>query len=85
MTQASAPSGLRTAAYATAFTLSAGLFAVYYFDSRASIHRYVITPILRYALDAETSHKLAVRVLGTGLGPKDKVEDGDRLKTEVRA
>lgn len=76
-------SGLRTAAYATVFTVSAGLFAVYYFDSRAAIHRYFLTPALRNALDAETGHRLAVRCIGAGLGPKDKHEDGSLLKAEV--
>lgn len=79
----SPPSGLRTAAYATVFTVSAGLFAVYYFDSRAAIHRYFLTPALRNALDAETGHRLAVRCIGAGLSPKDKHEDGSLLKAEL--
>lgn len=79
----SSSSGVRTAAYATLFTVSAGLFAVYYFDSRAAIHRYFLTPALRNTLDAETGHRLAVRCIGAGLSPKDKHEDGSLLKAEV--
>ncbi|KAI0045720.1 hypothetical protein FA95DRAFT_1495134 [Auriscalpium vulgare] len=74
---------IRTGAYATLFAVSTGLLAVYYFDSRALIHRYFITPAVRYGLDTETGHKLAVQVLGSGLGPKDRVLDDERLKTEL--
>ncbi|KAI0291653.1 Dihydroorotate dehydrogenase-domain-containing protein [Multifurca ochricompacta] len=76
-------SNLRTAAYVTLFTLTTGLGAVYYFDSRAAIHRYLIAPVIRYALDPETSHQLAVTVLENGLGPRDMLPDDERLKTEV--
>ncbi|GBE86200.1 Dihydroorotate dehydrogenase (quinone), mitochondrial [Sparassis crispa] len=78
---ASAP--WRTALYATLFTVSAGLFAVYYFDSRSALHRYLLTPVLRHALDAETAHKLAVQVLRSGLGPRDTQPDDGVLKTEL--
>jgi dihydroorotate dehydrogenase len=64
--------------------LSTGLIAVYYFDARSAIHRYLITPALRYAFDAETGHKIAVKVLGSGLGPKDPVPDDEKLQSEVR-
>lgn len=74
---------LKKGLYATVFAVSAGLFAVYYFDSRSAIHRYIITPTLRYALDPETSHRLAVRVLGSGFGPRDTQVDDERLKAKV--
>ncbi|KAG7440911.1 uncharacterized protein BT62DRAFT_975219 [Guyanagaster necrorhizus] len=76
-------SPVRTGLYATVFAVSAGLFAVYYFDSRSAIHRYVLTPLLRYTLDPETGHKFAVQVLRSGLGPKDVVADDERLKFEL--
>lgn len=75
---------LRTGLYAAALAASAGLFAVYYSDSRAAIHRYVLTPVLRHAVDAETSHRLAVRFLRLGLGPRDTRPDDEVLQTEVR-
>lgn len=81
----SASSPLRTGLYATVFTLSAGLFAVYYFDARSALHRYLLTPVLRYSFDAETGHQIAVKVLRSGLGPKDPVKDDDRLKLTVRS
>ncbi|KAF9268800.1 hypothetical protein L218DRAFT_1048638 [Marasmius fiardii PR-910] len=74
---------LRTGVYATALILSTSLFAVYYFDSRSALHRYVLTPILRHAFDAETGHKLAVKVLRSGLGPKDAVPDDEKLEVEI--
>jgi len=82
----SAPSRspILTGFYRTVFVLSSGLFAVYYFDARSAIHRYFLTPVLRYALDAETGHKVAVRVLRSGLGPRDPVPDDEKLKSEVR-
>ena len=87
-TSASAPAPeptftFRRAAYGTLFALTTGLGAVYYFDSRAAIHRYLITPLIRNVLDPESAHKLAVSVLENGLGPRDMLPDDERLKTEV--
>jgi hypothetical protein len=65
--------------------LTAGVGITYYLDSRAALHRYLITPIIRHALDPETGHKLAVSVLESGLGPRDMFTDDERLKTEVKA
>ncbi|TCD64666.1 Dihydroorotate dehydrogenase (quinone), mitochondrial, partial [Steccherinum ochraceum] len=74
---------LRTSLYLGLFALSTGLFAVYYFDCRSAIHRYVFTPLLRYGVDAETGHKLAVKVLRSGLGPRDTQVDDPALKAEL--
>jgi dihydroorotate dehydrogenase len=76
-------STLRRAAYGTLFALTAGVGVVYYFDSRAAIHRYLITPLVRNMLDPESAHKLAVSVLENGLGPRDMLPDDERLETEV--
>lgn len=78
-------SRFRTSAYVALFALTAGVGAVYYLDSRAAVHRYLITPIIRHALDPETGHKLALSVLESGLGPRDMFPDDGRLKTEVKA
>jgi dihydroorotate dehydrogenase len=85
-TSASAPEAtftFRRAVYGTLFVLTAGVGAIYYFDSRAAIHRYLITPLIRNVLDPESAHKLAVSVLENGLGPRDMLPDDERLKTEV--
>ena len=84
-TQASAPASnpLRTGAYAIAVALGAGLFGVYYFDARSSIHQYVIPPLVRTLFDPETGHKLAVQGLRLGLGPKDREPDDERLAVEA--
>ena len=74
---------LRTGVYATVLAVSTGLFAVYYFDSRSSIHRYVLTPLVRNLFDPEIGHKLAVKTLRTGLGPRDSQTDDEVLKCEV--
>ncbi|KZS99887.1 uncharacterized protein LAESUDRAFT_667431 [Laetiporus sulphureus 93-53] len=79
----SGSSRLRTGIYTGLFLVSTGLFAAYYLDSRSAIHRYVITPVIRHVLDAETGHKLAVRVLASGLAPRDTQPDDERLKTEL--
>jgi hypothetical protein len=76
---------LKRGLYTTVVALSVGLFAVYYFDSRSAIHRYIITPTIRHALDPEASHRFSVRVLGSGLGPRDTQVDDERLKLEVLA
>jgi hypothetical protein len=78
-------SPLLTVVFATSFVLGSGLFAVYYFDARSAIHRYFLAPLLRHTLDAETGHKVAVKVLRSGLGPKDPLVDDQRLNCEVRS
>ncbi|EPT01269.1 hypothetical protein FOMPIDRAFT_1023363 [Fomitopsis schrenkii] len=40
-------------------------------------------PVLRTLLDAEASHKLALRVLASGLGPRDTQKDDERLRTSI--
>ncbi|KAL1710884.1 Dihydroorotate dehydrogenase-domain-containing protein [Schizophyllum commune] len=80
---APASNALRTGAYATAIALGAGLFGVYYFDARSSIHQYVIPPLVRTLFDPETGHKLAVQGLRLGLGPKDREPDDERLAVEA--
>ncbi|KIJ65096.1 hypothetical protein HYDPIDRAFT_88883 [Hydnomerulius pinastri MD-312] len=79
----SAASPVRATCYTVLFALSAGLFTAYYFDARSGIHRYVLTPILRYTFDAETGHKIAVKVLRGGLAPRDPVRDDDALRSEI--
>ncbi|KAF9815999.1 hypothetical protein IEO21_04249 [Rhodonia placenta] len=79
----SPPSSLRTGLYASALLLSTGVFAAYYFDSRAALHRYVVTPVLRHTLDPETAHRLAVRVLASGWAPRDTRPDDEVLRTEL--
>jgi dihydroorotate dehydrogenase len=64
-------------------TLSAGLCAVYYLDARSAIHQYLLTPLLRRAVDAETGHRFAVKVLQSGLGPCDPLSDDERLKSQA--
>ncbi|CAK5273993.1 unnamed protein product, partial [Mycena citricolor] len=74
---------LKTALVGTAVVLSTGLLAVYYFDARSAVHRYVLTPALRNLLDAETGHRLAVSVLKSGLAPRDPLSDDTLLKAEM--
>ena len=63
--------------------ISVGLFAVYYFDARSALHRYILTPLLRHTLDPETSHNVAVKVLGSGFAPRDPLPDDKRLRIQV--
>ncbi|PVG04367.1 hypothetical protein CPB86DRAFT_843282 [Serendipita vermifera] len=73
----------KTAAYTAALAAGATVFVVYYADSRSAIHRYVVPPLSRTLLDAETAHKVALGVLSRGLGPKDPLEDDELLKVEI--
>lgn len=82
--QASSSGSVRRALYATAFAASAGLFAVYYLDARSALHEHIINPILRNTLDAETAHRFALKILRSGLAPKDPLADDDRLAVHVR-
>ena len=76
---------IRRVVSASIALVSGTLFIVYYLDSQSAIHRYVLTPLLRNAVDAETSHKIAVKVLKSGLAPKDMRKDDGVLETEVRS
>lgn len=81
---ASGASGLRTAVTAASLAAVGVIGTVYYLDSRAAVHRYIITPSIRILLDPETSHRVAVKALASGLGPKDMGVDEPELVTEVR-
>lgn len=83
-TSSSSRSRLQNVCYTTIFVLSAGLFTAYYLDSRSAIHRYLLTPVLRYAFDAETGQKIALKVLRSGLAPRDIVVDEAVLRSEVK-
>ncbi|PWN54195.1 hypothetical protein IE53DRAFT_383216 [Violaceomyces palustris] len=66
------------------FTLAAGAMALaYYSDSRSGIHRWVIMPVLKATTDPETAQKLAVKLLESGLGPKDRGIDDQVLATTL--
>lgn len=63
-------------------SLSLGL--VYYFDSRSALHTYLITPLLRYFLDAETAHRFSILAASYGLAPREVNDvDPECLKVEV--
>ncbi|EPQ25908.1 uncharacterized protein PFL1_06581 [Pseudozyma flocculosa PF-1] len=65
-------------------TLAGGAFAVaYYLDSRSGIHRWVAIPLLKAFTDPETAQKLAIKLLETGLAPKDFGVDDEILQTEL--
>ncbi|KAL1887455.1 Dihydroorotate dehydrogenase (quinone), mitochondrial [Sporothrix stenoceras] len=73
-------SGIRTAAYATA--LGATLFAVFLYgtDTRASVHRWIVPPLIRTLYpDAEDAHHIGTEALKVlyrlGLNPKDRTDD----------
>ncbi|KAG8830025.1 hypothetical protein FRC17_005567 [Serendipita sp. 399] len=56
---------------------------IYYADSRAAIHRYIVPPLSRLLLDAEGGHKFALGVLKGGLGPRDQGLDDEILQVEL--
>ncbi|PFH51907.1 hypothetical protein AMATHDRAFT_141278 [Amanita thiersii Skay4041] len=78
-----ARSPLKTAAYATVFTVSACFFAVYYFDARSALHRHIITQVIRHTLNPELAHKFAIKVLKSGLAPKDPLPDDEILRVKL--
>lgn len=62
-----------------------GAFVAYYYDSRSLMHEHIAMPIMRL-FDPETGHKAAIKLLSSGklFRPRDIVEDGAELHTEVR-
>lgn len=81
--QGDAPSTVKKAVAGTLFVAGTTLFLVYYFDSRSAMHRYVVMPLTRHIMDGETGHKAAVKLLRSGLAPRDTQQDDKRLAVEV--
>ncbi|CAK7240758.1 MAG: Dihydroorotate dehydrogenase (quinone), mitochondrial [Sporothrix thermara] len=86
----SSGSGLWTALYAT--TIGATLFAGYMYatDTRASVHRWVVPPLIRTLYpDAEDAHHIGTELLKVlqrlGLNPRDRTEDEFHAKIDSRA
>ncbi|KAI8049480.1 Dihydroorotate dehydrogenase-domain-containing protein [Syncephalis plumigaleata] len=73
---------LRPVYVAGATALAVG-FTVYSFDSRAGLHRYVVTPLMRYFLDAEQAHRWAVDTAKWGIVPRDWKTDDDTLRVTI--
>ncbi|KAF7168353.1 hypothetical protein CNMCM5623_001361 [Aspergillus felis] len=82
--------GLKRTVYGTSLVLAALVGYVYATDTRASIHRYAVVPLVRMIYpDAEEAHHIGVEALKTlykyGLHPRERGnQDGDGvLATEV--
>ncbi|KAJ9098973.1 hypothetical protein QFC19_006197 [Naganishia cerealis] len=71
--------------YGMLFALAAVAVVTYAYDSRSAIHEHLVMPVLRSLTDAETSHKLAVKMLAMSswVRPKDRGTDNDSIRTEV--
>ncbi|CAK7273925.1 Dihydroorotate dehydrogenase (quinone), mitochondrial [Sporothrix epigloea] len=76
-------SGLWTALYVT--TIGATLFTVYMYatDTRASVHRYIVPPLIRTLYpDAEDAHHFGTEALKVlhrlGLNPRDRTDGNER-------
>ncbi|KAF9345651.1 Dihydroorotate dehydrogenase (quinone), mitochondrial, partial [Mortierella sp. NVP85] len=62
----------------------AGVVGISYgFDSRASIHKYVFVPLLHWTMDPETAHQVGIKLLKTGLSPRDTQEDDPSLEVKL--
>lgn len=62
--------------------VGASAFTYYAFDARAGFHEYVLCPLLRATLDAETAHKLGIELMKYGVAPKLRGEDA-KLELEL--
>ncbi|KAI9595462.1 Dihydroorotate dehydrogenase-domain-containing protein [Syncephalis fuscata] len=69
--------------YVAGLTAFAVGFTLYSFDSRARVHRYVITPLMRYFLDGEQAHQWAVEAAKRGIVPRDWTHDDDVLRVTI--
>ncbi|KZS90747.1 hypothetical protein SISNIDRAFT_414926 [Sistotremastrum niveocremeum HHB9708] len=74
---------LRRATTAVLILGTGAILIPYYLDARSALHSYVLTPLLRNLLDSEDSHKVAVKVLSSGIAPKDVGEDDERLAVKL--
>ncbi|KAI5968642.1 URA9 [Candida margitis] len=60
----------------------AGVGGYYLFDSRSSIHEYVICPLIRTFTDAEQGHKLGILLMKYGLVPR-LLDEGRNDQSDV--
>jgi dihydroorotate dehydrogenase len=58
----------------------------YYYDSRSALHEHIAMPLIRMVADAETGHKMSIKLLGapSWMRPRDRGVDGEELQAEVR-
>ena len=84
------PSRIRTIVIASAICLGTGLGYLYITDTRASVHRWLVPPLVRTIWpDAEDAHKGGVGILKElhrfGLHPRERgrPDDAKDLETEV--
>ncbi|KAK9895203.1 hypothetical protein P389DRAFT_154019 [Cystobasidium minutum MCA 4210] len=68
-------------AWTAAGLVLGGLLAVYAYDSSAGIHRWLVIPLLHAWTkdDPEESHKIAIKVLASGLSPVDIKADQEDI------
>ncbi|KAG5439862.1 hypothetical protein PCANB_000144 [Pneumocystis canis] len=69
-------SGILTAGFS-------GLFLYYYTDSRAAIHTYGTSFLLRTFFPPEMAHQFALKAISWGLAPWDKKQDNPALVVNV--
>ncbi|KAI7817295.1 Dihydroorotate dehydrogenase-domain-containing protein [Gamsiella multidivaricata] len=61
-----------------------GLVGISYgFDSRASIHKYVLVPLMHWTMDPETAHKAGIKLLSMGISPWDTQHDDPTLEVKL--
>lgn len=79
------PTRLGSALWTATGLVVTGGFLYYAHDTRAGIHSWLAIPVLHAltADDPEKSHKIAIKVLESGLAPKDKGQDDPVLSFEV--
>ncbi|KAG8936439.1 Dihydroorotate dehydrogenase (quinone), mitochondrial [Tulasnella sp. 418] len=80
---ASSNGRLRTAVSVAVLVTSGTLVGFYYIDSRSALHRYAVMPLIRAAMEPEMGHKFAVKVLATGLAPRDLKGDNESIAVEL--
>ncbi|KAI9637500.1 putative Dihydroorotate dehydrogenase mitochondrial precursor [Dioszegia hungarica] len=80
----SGPAGTARRFVKTTILLASGAaFLAYHYDSRSMLHDKIAMPFIRL-LDAEDSHKLAIKMLGNWwIRPRDKGVDGPELQAEL--
>ncbi|UZJ52674.1 hypothetical protein CBS101457_001994 [Exobasidium rhododendri] len=67
----------------TLLAFGATFGVAYHLDSRSAVHRWIAIPVLQAATDPETAQKLAIKLLATGVMPRDMVADDEILSAEV--
>lgn len=78
------PTPVRNFFINTALLVGIGAGVYYATDARSAFLRYIVVPTIRWTMDAETAHRLAIDLMKAGISPVDRSKDAEDPDLEVK-